>query len=386
MKKVFSNSLKSGLHLTLNKERLKELCAEAKIELLGQEAVVKIFEYLFEDSQMNINTKSIRQPGNFGLYFENALNTKGILFKDFTPLLQKSWREIDTIVQQWISEGKEGYLIDLLQDINTFESLERFEKITLIYTTLVNHRIRTDFIIENWIKSITENKESIQRFYGVDKAFFEKLFLPNSQTFFYDTYSIRILLRKYIDERDTLFFPLSKDELQKIAVTRLRDYVNSRNEFDVRVFHNFYYNCWADKDDDDRVIILEEANKLVREYIERYPEGYLRFTIRSKYTPHLDEHYVFEPFTQQYFGSWGNFKEFLIGVTEKNGEFAEMIEYFKKYEKANYDGFQSKSVPQWIEMDSNGNSSMKYFKKQTYESFIEEIKRLAISKDASEKE
>src|SRR5690606_9723236 len=154
---------------------------------------------------------------------------------------------------------------------------------------------------------------------------------------FYDTYPIRILLRKYIDGKDDFFFPLSKDELQTIAISRLQNYIDTRTKFDVRVFNNFYYNCWKDKDDHDRVIILDQANKLVKEYIEKYPEDYLRFTIRSKYTPHLDEQYVFEPFTKQYFGSWEEFKSFLAKTAAKTSEFSEMGRYFEAFEKANYD-------------------------------------------------
>ncbi len=376
MKRVFNKELQSGLHLSLNDKRLRRLCTESNIGQNDKDAIIQIFRFLFDNSKTNVDTKSIRQPGNFDLYFDNALNTKGILFKDFTPVLQKPWNEIETHVQQWISEGKEGYLIDLLHDMNAFESRDRFERITYIWITLVNHRIRTDHLLEGWIRSISENRESINRFYGVDKTFFERIFQPNPNPFFYDTYPIRILLRKYIDDKNDFFFPLSKDELQQIALSRLRNYIGSRSQFDVRVFNNFYYNIWQDKDDHDRVIILDEANRLAKEYIEKYPEDYLRFTIRSKYTPHLDEHYVFEPFTKQYFGSWEEFKSFLAKTVAKTSEFSEMVRYFEAFEKANYDGFQSVSIPQWIEMDSNGNSSMKYFKDQTYEEFVQKMKEL----------
>ena len=364
------------MHLTLNEKRLRRLCTESNISQKDKNAIIQIFKFLFNTSMTKVRTKSIRQPENFDLYFDNALNTKGILFKDFTPVLQKPWKEIEAHVVQWISEGKEGYLIDLLHDMNAFESRDRFEKITYIWITLVNHRIGTDHLIEDWIRSISENRESINRFYGVERTFFEDIFQPNPQPFFYDTYPIRILLRKYIDSKNDFFFPLSKDKLQQIAIRRLKNYIDSRTQFDTRVFSNFYYNCWKDKDDHDRVIILDEANKLVKEYIERYPEGYLRFTIRSKYTPLLDEQYVFEPFTQQYFGSWEEFKAFLAKTAERMPEFSEMIGYFSAFEKAGYDGFQSRSIPQWIAMDSNGNASMKYFKDQTYEGFVQEMTEL----------
>lgn len=376
MKRVFNKELKSGLQLTLNEKRLRRLCTESNIDQKYKATIIQVFKFLFDNSKTKVETKSIKQPENFDLYFDNALNTKAILFKDFTPVLQKSWKEIETYVLQWITESKEGYLIDLLHDINAFDSRDRFEKITYIWITLVNHRIRTDHLIENWINSISENRDSINRFYGVEKTFFEKIFQPNSKPFFYDTYPIRILLRKYIDGKNDFFFPLSKDELQQIVLARLKSYIDSRTQFDIRVFNNLYYNCWKDKDDHDRVIILDQANKLVREYIEKYPVDYLRFTIRSKYTPHLDEEYVFEPFTKQYFGSWDEFKSFLAKTAQKVPEFSEMVGFFSAFEKAGYDGFQSKSIPQWIEVDSNGNSSIRYFKNQTYEGFIQEMSEL----------
>jgi hypothetical protein len=87
----------------------------------------------------------------------------------------------------------------------------------------------------------------------------------------------------------------------------------------------------------------------------------------------MDEEYVFEPFTNQYFGSWGDFKLFLNKVAKENIEFSEMIEYFENFEKQNYGSFRTESIPKWIEFDSNGNSSMKYFKGQTYEGLIQEM-------------
>src|SRR5690606_33592920 len=155
----------------------------------------------------------------------------------------------------------------------------------------------------------------------------------------------------YIDDKGDFYFPLPKDELQKIAVARLRDYISSRTDFDVRVFNNFYYNCWKEKDRQNHVILLEDANKLVGDYIEKFPEGYLRFTIRSKNIPHLDEEYVFETFTYQYIGSWEKFKQFLNKTVKGNKEFSNIVEYFDNFEKAIYDIFRSESIPKWVEMD-----------------------------------
>jgi len=378
MKKIFEKDLSSGFFkLKFNPEQLDKLFDEQDFSLSDRASVKEIFNYLFQTNKAQ-DRRSIIHADKFDLYFDNALNSEGILFREFTPVLELPWEKIKERIDLWIAEKKEGYLLEILGNIDAFEGRDRFEKIAKILVTLVNLGIRSEFILVDWIKSLSENQVNIDRFYGVDKDFFKLIFTPSERVFLYDTYAIRLILRNYLNNKE-FYFPLSKEKLQEISVSRLKQYIESRKEFDIRVFNIFYYNCWKEIGQGNSVILLDEANRLVKEYIDRYPFDYLRFTIRSKSTPHLDDEYVFEPFIPQYFGSWPNFEAFLNEKVKENSEFEEMIKYFDDFKRNTYAHFYSDKIPKWIEQDANGNSTTKYFKHQTYEAFIKEFQETKFS-------
>lgn len=343
-----------------------------KIPKRQSKAIVHIFRSLFDESKTKRSRKSIIYSENFQIYFSNRLDNKGILLKEFVPVFNKPWSEIEEHIELWLKEGKEGYLIDNLGEIDALESKERFEKVTFIRVLLVNRGIRAEYILGQWIQSITANRSKVEELFGSDKSFFEALFMPSSDPFFYDTYAIRPLLRSYIDKSENFYFPLTKEELQRIAVKRLLGFINSRNEFDIRVFNLFYYNCWSGKTTSNNVLIADLANRLIRRYIDKFPTDYLRFVIRSRNTPHFDNEFVFEPFAHQYFGSWEKFESFLIDSINRHSEFIDIHDYFQKFKSNRYEYFVADSIP-WIEADVNGNSVLKYFKGQTIEDFTTQM-------------
>jgi hypothetical protein len=78
----------------------------------------------------------------------------------------------------------------------------------------------------------------------------------------------------------------------------------------------------------------------------------------------------------KYFKSWENFEKFLGETTAKNSEFETMVKYFTDFKKNKYSEFHAAPPPMWIETDAVGNSTFKYFKEQTFDSFLNEIRAM----------
>lgn len=372
-KRYLTENIKGYHHHEVKVDELKAAMEELKIDENDRHVILKVFETLYEVKSTAPERRSILYPDNFFIYYDNALNSKGVLYSEVVPLLDKSWSEIERQILSWVDKGNASNLINILRDIDQFSNRERFEKITKIWILLHNLNSDQDRNINLWLEQISKGKEEIEKMFGSDLTFFNSIFEPKKDsTFFFDTYPCRLILQKYIDNRN-YYFPLSKSEIQTIAINRLRDFMSSRPAFDVRVFNAFYYNCWETKSEDSTIIMIAEANEILLNYIKNHQKDYLRFTIRSKYTPHLDNEYTFEPFTYQYFGSWDNFEKFLRKKASRDREFLKMVEYFESFKKNNYEMFYTEDSLPWIGADDMGNSTNLYFKDQTYNDFLSEM-------------
>ncbi len=372
MKKLFNRNIGQGsFKLNLTEDGLEDYLKD--FHSPEKEVVKNILQHLFQSSKSENDRRSIIHSDRFDIYFDNILKTEGILFREFTPMLDQPWDKVKMKFDSWVAEKREGYLVDILRSLNAFENPRRFQTITRLWVMLANLDVRSEFVLSHWIQLISDNKPAIEKFFGLDKTFFFSLFRPNQTCFFYHTYVIRLLLRNYIDKKENFFFPLSQEELQALSVERLDEFIQSRTKFDVRAFGLFYYNCWKTKTSENNAVIMDEANVRIRGYIEKYPTEYLRFTIRSKHTPHLDGLFLFEPFTKQYFKGWEEFETFLSAMAAREPEFQDMVKYFEEFKKSGYAEFFADPMPKWLEADENGNSTMKYFKGQTLPAFTAEM-------------
>lgn len=369
MNKYFKRQKPSLNHLSINQEAFTALRKDLK--LFNNPVIVDIIECLFEGSEaQKADRRSIINPDKFYLYFDNNLSSEGLLFREFIPLLERDFSVIKKQIYEWMDEGKISSIIEILKTVDAFYTLERFHKVSKTWVLILNRETQRDLLIEDWISNISSHMDRIEQMFGVERSFFKTIHEENNESFFFDTYVIRNILRKFIN-REQFTWPIGKGELQKISIERLRQFVSTTQEFDIRAFGYFYHNCWKEKQN-EHVIILEEANEIIAEYISIYPDDFLRYTIRAKFGPHIDGSYVFEPFTPQYFGSWDNFEKFLKNRAEENNEFTSMLKFYEDFKRNSFDSFYTSDIPIWIELDSNQNPEFKYFKHQTREAFIQE--------------
>lgn len=374
---------------SIDEANIKKLCREEdveRIDALDQDLVCEMLSYLFAGGKED--RRSVIYPDKFDLYFDNSLGTQQLLFSEFVSLLDKDWPEIQYQAMQWIEEKKAGYMIDILNSIDAYSNISRTEKVAKLWVLLINCNQYTEISTEAWLKLIGD-KVKLHLFGSEGPMHLvRQLFETKGPVFFFTTYILRLVLRKYIDGTEQ-FFPLSKVECQAIAVNRLREFTNSRREFDRRVFEFFYYNCWESKENDN-VILMKEADEVVLGHINKYPTQYLRFVIRSLSTPNIDSEYTFEPFIPQYFGSWDAFEEFLNMTVQASkmatdeveadlktfkSEFDPLLDYYKLFKASGYRSFASEKAPPWIEIDENTRiATLKHFKDQTYNALVAEYR------------
>lgn len=370
-KLLSSPSLQNKVEVLLKKDLENLKINEPEIK-----QIIKITKSIIfpQTNEENIDRRSIIFRDNLDIYLDNTLSQKGILFKEIISVYQKDWIEIRKEIGNWISNKKGYYLTDILKYIDYYSDKNKFEKIIKSWVYIFNKNISGQ--IEYWI-TLLKDENRIKQLFPDEKYkdLVRNLYNWENDCFYFVSYSIRFILRHYL-ENDKFWFPLSKKELQEIAVKYLKHFIDSRTKFDIRVFNLFYYNCWdsIDLSLNRKVNILKQANEIIREYIFKYQIDFLRFVIRATTEPIIEPYYTFEPYIPEYFNGWSEFEDFLNANAKENSEFIKMVEYFSEFKKLSYINFFSANPPEWIEIDENSKIAYpKYFKDQTLEALIEEF-------------
>lgn len=129
-----------------------------------------------------------------------------------------------------------------------------------------------------------------------------------------DCYSFYYLSNQRLRSESSDFI-LEKSEFQGICEHRLKVYTEQFT--DVSFAFGLLYSCWEYVDEDNRIHLTSNSLKLMRVFVQKNANGYLKFLIRSKYVPPMSfvEHgcfdFVFEPFTDKIFDGWDLFEKFL---------------------------------------------------------------------------
>lgn len=196
---------------------------------------------------------------------------------------------------------------DYILSINSFKSIEDWENI-----------IRLMFYVEDIPKSypdkIVDKINLGKKKYGENKV--NEFLIPylkeesdsekDYSNFFYQ------LHQQFKNQEEEL---ISHNDLLTICNRRFERYLaNGKN---INIAFTLFYSCWDSVDKKNIVHITNQALKLMRAFIDKVPEDYLKFIIRPKYSPptaRLDGDFfsfVFEPFTDKIFSDWDTFREFL---------------------------------------------------------------------------
>ena len=129
----------------------------------------------------------------------------------------------------------------------------------------------------------------------------------------------------------------SIEELKHIILNFLKTFCDSEltKQVDGNAFRLYYNNQESINQDDRKILLSEEANKLFRTLIEKYPESYIKLLIRPLKTPHDGITFTLEPFIPQTFGSYAEFENFLKPLRNIK-EVLEVKTFYHKFKNENH--------------------------------------------------
>lgn len=247
----------------------------------------------------------------------------------------------DKVLNYW---GKNPELkeetIRYLLSINNFKSYEDWKNIVEVFLSIDSYFIEKhpDTIIQIIHKAQEEyENQEATNFIASYLSDESRLDIDFSNLF----YALNQQHKKQNEDARKTF---SKEVLNQICNRRLERFVTGV-ERNVEAAFNHFYSCWDLVDDENKIHITPRALELMRNYIEKMPEEYLKFSVRHMFVPiepHLEYyHFVLEPFTKQIFKGWENFESFLKEINDKKLVAENVIDCFTKfyeiYKSRNYD-------------------------------------------------
>ncbi|MEQ8576139.1 MAG: hypothetical protein RIB63_18880, partial [Fulvivirga sp.] len=331
-----------------------------------RDAVHSLLGFLFQEIEMEDDTRSIRYPNNLNLYCQNFLSQEGILYRDLLVSYRNSWDVVKSQIIMWLKDNKGNELLSLIKNFKLVDKGINVDKILDTYVILHNHEILNEQYYDLIVDSIRKLDLGNQR----DRL---SNLLRGSAAEYFNTLEIGgYLLRKKIYNEDFQTI-LSREELLKLNTERFAGILEKLKVFTISVFNYGYYNCILEIDSKNRVFIDRSANETLLRYIMRFPKEYLEFVIRPKFVGGGFDTYTFEPYIPQYFGSWDNFEAFLL-TDEKNN--TDLLRHFEKFKMNSYEDFASKELPFNLDKDDKGSTVFKKLKPISREEF----KKLYVNK------
>jgi hypothetical protein len=328
-----------------------DLASILKLQEKDRRIVIETLEMLFP-KEGPIPNLSIRHKDNFHRYFGNTLFEADLSEMEFQEILTSDISEKESRVKALIAKGKSSDLKIRVRTYEGYNSKAQFEDLIRTWVLLFN--FAGDESNEIFLLRVNETKsKSLFEDNDEYKRFFNSLFETSEPIYFHQTIILRDILRHYIKEPDYKFI-ISQRDAQELALSRLKEHASRTNGMDEQTIR-YYYNCYADIDESNRVILMPEASSVIFEKIIQNPTSYLKFIVRPLYAPHDGTSYTFEPFIRSYFGDWKRFEDFLSSVALQDSNANILIKYFEDYKKSGYERFVTDQPIKWLKFGDDGS-------------------------------
>ena len=395
------------------KKTLQEYLDNTQIEIVSD-----ILEYLFRNDRDKAN--AIYSLRNYYKYFMYRLDDKVLTVDELMSLAEKSDSEIIESVNQLYKnkyslefENQTGELLAQIYKSNEEGGTLDYIKIYSLLERLVKSDIRN--LRDEIYNAIVPH---LQQLRGIDNRHFKALLHLydvvdfNSKTIkYFDilNFLMAILTKKNLavklrhpigqEEHDIVYDFLSNtthpaiissalssfkeaiengDEaiigdlligLSVLSDIQLKHFENEQNKFSEDGF-TLFYNCISKTDPKThRIYLRQEALDIMKNEIQKNPQGYFSMFIRKGITSNPEYNTVSpEPFCAQIFENYGNFEEFLENCKDDN-QYTIRVKNFWELYKSN--GYRS------IKFEGQGNVQEKIDNCFRYEiELLEQLKKI----------
>lgn len=395
------------------KKTLQEYLDNTQIEIVSD-----ILEYLFRNDRDKVN--AIYSLRNYYKYFMYRLDDKVLTVDELMSLAEKSDSEIIESVNQLYKnkyslefENQTGELLAQIYKSNEEGGTLDYIKIYSLLERLVKSDIRN--LRDEIYNAIVPH---LQQLRGIDNRHFKALLHLydvvdfNSKTIkYFDilNFLMAILTKKNLavklrhpigqEEHDIVYDFLSNtthpaiissalssfkeaiengDEaiigdlligLSVLSDIQLKHFENEQNKFSEDGF-TLFYNCISKTDPKThRIYLRQEALDIMKNEIQKNPQGYFSMFIRKGITSNPEYNTVSpEPFCAQIFENYGNFEEFLENCKDDN-QYTIRVKNFWELYKSN--GYRS------IKFEGQGNVQEKIDNCFRYEiELLEQLKKI----------
>jgi hypothetical protein len=300
---------------------------------------------------------SIVYPSKFNRYFTFALQ-EGVLSEiAFSNARSLSFKEFNSKITQWVSDGLEFELRNRFCEIKSFDSRDDFEKVIKAIFHLANLKtIKSNSFSQNLVgydgkdllDKIGTGEELVARYYleadgkNTLKFFLKSLFVEAPIPYYFEAELIRYFNSHIFPE-----FVFEKEELKEICIGYLRNYCLEVDKLNNNVLHLFR-SCeqteWVPVGNSrfvKRTVIPNEAREIIIEFISTNDlDGFLLVIISIE--PFERKTFAISKLVIDVFENWKNFECFLLQFDEN--EFLYLKE-FKLFQKLN----SSKSYSEHID-------------------------------------
>ncbi len=276
----------------------------------------------------SINFKSICHPIGINRYFHYQLLNSDISVVEFDKYRVLSNEEFQTQLKKWIEENNNSIGL-IFEDINTFASIEDYEKIirAIFYCASLTYDSKEFNFRDILIRKTTFNK--VVSFYQdfSSENEFESLIIAIfiNQPLPYSFPSDLIVHLFDTIEPDFWTFALSEEDLRDILLFYFDQYASSIDQVD-QTFFRLYRKCIykMNKMEDFALKIHNEVREINKRTAKKLPESYIKMCIAKKEDMYsLRKKYIEEV--------WGDYESFEVYINSLDESSVKGIAEFKKF-------------------------------------------------------
>lgn len=294
------------------------------------DTIKTILTVIFNSSRKTF-FRSVKYPRYFDMYFSYQAPALTALEKIEPALETKNIEDLMQVVDESKDDKSLDDLKNFLNSQFEFTNKDDFEIIlkALFYIAKYDKEEKSETIYQ--IRNILQDRDILKSFYDEKPEGLSKTLLSILQD---ERYSLNTRMevaadelyknvnRRSTDENTVLDENIillidDKSSLQKIVFDCFKQKIDAKNAFDETINNLYLKNLKEIKDVTRKIVITEEANELMRNFIVSHPNEYLKKYLLREHPeppPFLQEgvgrYYHLDPFLLHYFNDWETVLDF----------------------------------------------------------------------------